>query len=135
MKITYTGRQVDLTPAQSLKLTAEFDKVGKLLDNGKGEAEARVVLSHERHLNNVEITVPYHHHELIGQGSDTDLFTAIHAAVQKLEQQALRLREKWRDGKRTPRKETEAPTGPAVASSPSEGTQAGQGEKSKARLD
>jgi ribosomal subunit interface protein len=134
MKITYTGRQVDLTPAQSAKLTAEFDKIGKILDNGKGEAEAHVVLSHERHLNNVEITMPYHHHELIGQGSDTDLFTAIHAAVQKLEQQALRLREKWRDGKRTPRKEAETLTGPAVASSPSEGIQAGQNEKGKARL-
>jgi ribosomal subunit interface protein len=135
MKITYTGRQVDLTPAQTGKLTAEFDKIGKLLDNGKGEAEAHVVLSHERHLNNVEITLPYHHHELIGQGSDTDLFTAIHAAVQKLEQQALRLREKWRDGKRAPRKETEGLTGPPVASSPSESNQAGQNEKGKARLD
>ena len=27
------------------------------------------MLSHERHLNNVEITVPYHHHELVGHGS------------------------------------------------------------------
>ena len=107
MKVTYTGRQVDLSPAQSEKLTAEFDKVGKLLDNGRGEAEAHVVLSHERHQNNVEITVPYHNHELIGQGSDPDLFSAIHAAVDKLEKQAIRVREKWREGKRVPRKETE----------------------------
>ena len=132
MKITYTGRQVDLTPAQSARLTTEFDKIGKILDTGKGEAEAHVILSHERHLHNVEITLPYHHHELIGQGSDTDLFTAIHAAVQKLEHQALRLREKWRDGKRTPQKETAALSGQAVARSPGEGGQSG---KSKARLD
>jgi putative sigma-54 modulation protein len=108
MKVTYTGRQVDLSPAQSEKLMAEFDKVGKLLDNGKGEAGAHVVLSHERHLNNVEITVPYHNHELVGEGSDPDLFCAIHAAVGKLEKQAVRVREKWRDSKRTPRKETDA---------------------------
>ena len=107
MKVTYTGRQVDLSPAQSQKLTAEFDKVGKLLDNGMGEAQAHVVLSHERHQNNVEITVPYHNHELIGNGSDVDLFGAIHAAVGKLEAQAIRVREKWRDGKRVPRKEAE----------------------------
>ena len=106
MKVTYTGRQMDLSPAQSQKLTAEFDKVGKLLDNGKGEAQAHVILSHERHQNNVEITVPYHNHELIGNGSDADLFGAIHAAVGKLEAQAIRVREKWRDGKRVPRKET-----------------------------
>ena len=73
-----------------------------------GEAGAHVVLSHERHLHNVEITVPYHHHELIGEGSDADLFTAIHAAVGKLEKQALRVREKWRDSKRVPRKESDA---------------------------
>jgi putative sigma-54 modulation protein len=108
MKVTYTGRHIDLSAAQSDKLTAEFEKVGKLLDNGMGEAGAHVVLSHERHINNVEITVPYHHHELIGEGSDTDLFTAIHAAVGKLEKQALRVREKWRDSKRTPRKEADA---------------------------
>ena len=99
---------MDLSPAQSGKLTAEFEKVGRMLDNPKGEAEARVVLSHERHLNNVEITVPYHNHELVGEGSDSDLFSAIHAAVAKLEQQAVRVREKWRDSKRISRKETDA---------------------------
>lgn len=107
MKVTYTGRQVDLSPAQSRKLAGEFDKVGKLLDNGRGEAEAHVILSYERYLNNVEITVPYHNHELVGQGSDPDLFSAIHAAVDKLEKQAIRVREKWRDGKRVPRKESD----------------------------
>ena len=108
MKVTYTGRQVDLSPAQSAKLNAEFEKIAKLLDNGLGEAGAHVVLTHERHLHNVEITVPYHHHDLVGAGSDTDLFTAIHDAVGKLEKQALRVREKWRDSKRIPRKETDA---------------------------
>jgi putative sigma-54 modulation protein len=112
MKVTYTGRDIDLSPAQSEKLTAEFEKVGKLLDNGMGEAGAHVVLSHERHLNNVEITLPYHNHELIGEGSDADLFSAIHAAVGKLEKQALRVREKWRDSKRIPRKETDASSEP-----------------------
>jgi putative sigma-54 modulation protein len=108
MKVTWTGRQIDLSPAQSQKLTAEFEKVGKLLDNGRGDAEAHVVLSHERFSNNVEITVPYHNHELVGHGSDPDLFSAVHAAVGKLEKQAVRVREKWRDSKRAPRKETDA---------------------------
>lgn len=134
MKVTYTGRQVDLSPAQSQKLTAEFDKVGKLLDNGMGEAGAHVVLSHERHLNNVEITVPYHHHELVGEGSDPDLFSAIHAAVGKLEKQALRVREKWRDSKRTPRKETNAAA--ALEDQSSEGREGdAEDETSKTPID
>jgi ribosomal subunit interface protein len=105
MKVTYTGRKIDLSPEQTQKLEAEFVKVGKLLDNGRGEAEARVVLSHERHqnVNSVEVTVPYHNHELVGEASDVDLFTALHAAVGKLESQAIKLRAKWRDSKRGPR--------------------------------
>ncbi|HWE52327.1 MAG TPA: ribosome-associated translation inhibitor RaiA [Bryobacteraceae bacterium] len=106
MKVTYTGRHMELSPEQSAKLTAEFEKIGKLLDNGRGEAEAHVVLAHERQLNNVEITVPYHNHELVGHGSHTDLFSAFHAALDKLEGQAIKLRGKWRDGKRTPGRET-----------------------------
>ena len=128
MKVTWTGRHMDLSPAQSQKLVAEFEKVGRILDNGKGEAGAHVILSHERHLNNVEITVPYHNHELIGEGSDADLFSAIHAAVGKLEQQALKVRAKWRDGKRVPRKEADG-SGEADGSETAEG-QGDTGEES-----
>ena len=107
MKVTYTGRHVDISPAQAQKLEHEFSKVGKILDNSRGEAEARVVLSHERHLNKVEVRVPYHDHEFVGEASDPDLFTALHAAVNKLETQAIHLREKWRDGKRGPKQDAD----------------------------
>lgn len=106
MKITYTGRQVELAPAQLRKLEARFAKVGKLLD-GRKECEAHVILSLERHLHQAEATINYHHHQLVGIGSDTDLFTAIHSAIEKLEKQAVKTRSKWRDVKRTPRKSGE----------------------------
>jgi putative sigma-54 modulation protein len=107
MKITYTGRQVELAPAQLKKLEAQFSKIGKLLD-GKRECEAHVILSLERHLHQAEATVNYFNHQLAGLGSSTDLFTAIHSAAEKLEKQAVKARTKWRDTKRTPRKETVA---------------------------
>ena len=44
MKLTYTGRQVELAPAQLKKIESRFSKIGKLLD-GKEEREAHVVLS------------------------------------------------------------------------------------------
>src|SRR5215469_16356504 len=103
MRITYTGRQVELAPAQLKKLEARFAKVGKLLD-GRRECEAHVILSLERHLHHAEVTVNYFNHQLVGLASDTDLFTAIHSAIEKLEKQALKQRTKWRDIKRTPRK-------------------------------
>jgi len=120
MKITYTGRQVELAPAQLKKLEARFAKIGKLLD-GRRECEAHVVLSLERHLNLAEATVHYYGHPLVGLGSSADLFTAIHAAAEKLEKQAVKARTKWRDTKRTPRKgapEVEAAPGPEAEPEP-----------------
>jgi putative sigma-54 modulation protein len=103
MKITYTGRQVELAPAQQKKLEARFVKIGKLLD-GKRECEAHVILSLERHLHHAEATINYYGHQLVGLGSSGDLFTAIHSAAEKLEKQCVKARTKWRDSKRTPHK-------------------------------
>jgi len=116
MRITYTGRQVELLPAQLKKLEAQFSKIGKLLD-GKRECEAHVILSLERHLHQAEATVNYFNHQLVGLGSSSDLFTAIHSAAEKLEKQAVKARTKWRDTKRTPRKE-EAPAEPEAPAGP-----------------
>src|ERR1700693_2024882 len=113
MKITFTGRQVELAPAQLKKLEARFAKVGKLLD-GRRECEAHVVLTVERHLHNAEAKVNYYNHQLVGLGSSSDLFNAIFSSAEKLEKQAVKVTTKWRDTKRAPRKklsevETEAP--------------------------
>jgi putative sigma-54 modulation protein len=114
MKITYTGRQVELAPGQLKKIEARFGKVGKLLD-GREESEAHVVLSLERHLHQAEITVNYHNHELVSIGSNVDPITAIHSAIEKLEKQSIKVRAKWRDTQRTPRKEAAAaPAEPAA---------------------
>jgi|ERR1039458_2352155 putative sigma-54 modulation protein len=102
MKITYTGRQVELAPAQLKKLEAQFAKIGKLLD-GKRQCEAHVVLSLERHLHHAEVTVNYYNHKLIGAGADGELFNAIHAAAGKLEKQCVKTVTKFRDSKRAPR--------------------------------
>ena len=118
MKITYTGRQVELLPAQLKKLEGQFSKIGKLLD-GKRECEAHVILSLERRTHQAEATVHYFNHQLVGLGSSGDLFTAIHAAAEKLEKQAVKARTKWRDTKRTPRKE-EVAAEPEPAASPEE---------------
>jgi putative sigma-54 modulation protein len=104
MKITYTGRQVELKPAQLKKLEARFAMIGKLLDGGKRECEVHVVLSLERHLHKAEATINYYNHQLAGLGSSSDLFAAIDAAAGKLEKQCLKTRSKFRDSKRLPHK-------------------------------
>lgn len=106
MRISYTGRQVDLTPAQLRKVEAAFVKIGKLLD-GKEEREARVILSMERHLHNAEITLDYYDHRLVGVGSGPDTYTALNGAIEKFEKQAVKVRQRWRDLKRQPRQAPE----------------------------
>lgn len=111
MKIAYTGRQIELAPAQLKKLESRFSKIGKLLD-GRRECEAHVILSLERRTHRAEATVNYYGHQLVGLGSSTDLFTAIHSAAERLEKQALKAREKWRDVKRVPREVPAEPEAP-----------------------
>jgi putative sigma-54 modulation protein len=118
MKITYTGRQVELAPAQAKKLETRFAKIGKILD-GRRECEAHVILSLERHLHYAEATINYFNHQLVGLGSSNDLFTAVHSAAEKLEKQAVKARTKWRDTKRTPHKAS-----PEVEAEPSAETDA-----------
>ena len=116
MRITYTGRQVELAPAQLRKIEARAAKLGKLLD-GKGEREAHVVLGLERGRHSAEMTVNYHNHPLVAVASNPDLSTAIHAAIEKMEKQAIKVRAKWRDGKRAPRQQAAEPASSVAAQS------------------
>lgn len=70
--------------------------LSKLLEK-RGEREAHVILTSERHLQHAEITVQFYDHQLVGIGSDADQFTALSVALDKLETQAHKQSEKWRE--------------------------------------
>lgn len=120
MKITYSGKLEALTPAETGKIEAKFGKIAKLLDARQGEREAKVILNSERHLHSAEITVHYREHDLVGIGSAADTFTAISTALERLEKQALRLRERLRDGSRSPSPEKAEFQEPASAETAAE---------------
>ena len=96
MKVTYKGLQKELAPKLQEKLDSRFLKLSKILEH-RGEREAHVVLTTERHLHTAEVTVQYYDHQLLGIGSDSDEFTALNAALEKLEKQAVKQTAKWRD--------------------------------------
>src|SRR5277367_4219823 len=95
MKVTYRGVHNELPPRFQEKLDAKFAKLSKILER-RGEKEAHVVVTSERHLHNAEITLQFYDHQLIGIDSDADLFTAVSKALDKLDKQAVKQREKWR---------------------------------------
>jgi len=96
MKVSYKGVHHNLPPKVQEKLDAKFAKLSKLLEH-RGEREAHVILTHERHLNNAEITLQFYDHKLVAIGSDSDIFAAMSEALVKLEKQAVKHSSKFRD--------------------------------------
>ena len=93
-------------------MEAKLQKLSKTVER-RGEKEAHVILTQERFLHKVEITVNAWDHALVGVGSDGDLVTAAHDALEKLEKQVLKLRSKWRDTKRVTRRKKRMEPQPA----------------------
>lgn len=96
MQVTYTGIHHDLPPKVQAKVDAKFAKLSKLLD-GRGEHKAHVVLSQEKRSYKAEVTVNFYNHQFVGIGKNADLFTAMSAALEKLDAQAVKQRDKWRE--------------------------------------
>ncbi len=106
MKISYTGNSEAIPARQRAKLEAKLQKLSKTLEK-RGEKEAHIILTHERFLHKVEITVNALDHALVGMASDADLSVAAHMAFEKLEKQILKLRVRWRDTRRVRDKEAD----------------------------
>jgi putative sigma-54 modulation protein len=96
MKLIYSGKTKEFTPALEKKVTAKLAKLSKFIEQ-RGEREAHVVHQVERHLHKVVIEVNFYDHTLIGEGTDAELDTALRQAVEKLETQTVKLRNRWRD--------------------------------------
>ena len=121
MHIIYTGREEQISPKIRNKMENKLRKISKMLEQ-RGEREAHVILRQERFLYNLEITINAFDHALVCAGKDADLETAANTAMDKLEKQVVKMREKWRDTKRSVSKEevvaaTAPPPKPAKAAS------------------
>ena len=95
MNVSYKGIKKELSLQQKEKLEVKFAKISKLLEK-RGEREAHVVVTSQNHLHKAEISMVFHGHPLVSICSDTDVFTALHSALDKLEKQAVKNCEKYR---------------------------------------
>ena len=121
MNIIYTGRQNEFPPQYREKLEAKLQKISKMIER-KGEKEAHIIHRQERFLHVVEITINMFDHRIVCYGEDADLLPALNTALEKLDKQVIKLREKWRDTKRhqaPPESEAEVETArPAAPEQP-----------------
>jgi putative sigma-54 modulation protein len=106
MKISYTGKSEAIPPRQRTKLEAKLQKLSKVLER-RGEKEAHIVLTQERFLHKVEITINAWDHALVGIATDGDVAVAANEALERLEKQLLKLRARWRDTTRVRDKEAD----------------------------
>jgi len=106
MKINYTGKSEEIPLRQRTKLEAKLQKLSKVLEQ-RGEKEAHVVLTQQRFLHKVEITMNAWDHALVGIATNGDIAVAAHEAFERLEKQLLKMRARWRDTKRVRDKEAD----------------------------
>ncbi len=100
MRVTLSGRQVDITPALSQLVEQRLAKIERLLNDAA--VSAQVVLSREKNRFVVELIVhAVQDHILHGVGSAASWSTSMTAAVQKVMQQADTVKGKWQERKRS----------------------------------
>ena len=134
MQISYTGIHQELPAKIQSKLDAKFAKLSKLLD-GKGEHKAHVVVTHQKRSFRAEVTVHFYDHQFVGIGSHGDLFTALSTALEKLDTQAVRQRDKWREKHRRNGVVPAAPASEPAASDRKQVSRVGAGRRKPMTLD
>jgi putative sigma-54 modulation protein len=122
MKLIVSGKTPEFTPELQKKFNTKLGKLSKFIEQ-KGEREAHLTHQVERHLHKIELSVNFYDHALVGEGADFDLDTALCQAVEKVEKQVVKLRNRWRDTHR------DAKTVRSSKESWSEGTAAAPAEE------
>src|SRR5882724_9712840 len=96
MKLIVSGKTPEFTPELQKKFNTKLGKLSKFIEQ-KGEREAHLTHQVERHLHKIELSVNFYDHALVAEGADFDLDTALCQAVEKVEKQVVKLRNRWRD--------------------------------------
>jgi len=95
MRVDITGRHITITPAIRKYTLDKLRKLGKHLDD---IIETHVILGVEKHRHFAEIVVHARTARLSSLGETEDLYSAISLAVDKLERQAQKHKEKIKGG-------------------------------------
>jgi putative sigma-54 modulation protein len=108
MQTEYTGRQVVI----GKKLRSQADAGLARLERVLGKTcSAHVILTAEKYRKIAEVSVITRQQTIVGMAESTDMETALHDALARVEKQALRHKDRMRARKRQPKeeKETAAP--------------------------
>jgi putative sigma-54 modulation protein len=106
MNVEYTGRQYNITPAIKKEVESGLGKIRKILGD---KFEAKAILAIEKHRHKAEITInPLRNGPLVGLAVANEMTVAVGEAIEHLEKQAVKYKERWRSKKRQARKAWDA---------------------------
>ena len=92
MKFEYTGRHIDVTPAMKTHVEEHFDRIKHLF--GREDNRAHVIIEVEREQHRSEIVVKWRNQVLTATSTVTDMYHSLSQTIQKIEKQALKLKNK-----------------------------------------
>ena len=92
MKIEFTGRHIEVTPALRSHVEDHFSRIRHLF-NGNS-AKAHVIISVERGRHRSEIIVNWRREVLTATTTQNDMYQSLSQTVAKIEKQALKLKNK-----------------------------------------
>jgi len=99
MRLDVTGRHVDITTGLRQLITRRLAKLDRLLNDSA--ISAQVILTKEKYRHRTEIIIHARgDHLLRGLGEGTGWPVSVREAAAKIEQQAQKLKGKWRERKR-----------------------------------
>jgi putative sigma-54 modulation protein len=99
MRLELTGRHIRITPGLRQLVEEGLEKLDRVLNDRAVSLQA--VVSQEKHRRQVEMTLHARgEHFFHGAGRGKDWEAAINQAVDKVEQQARKLKGKWTEGRR-----------------------------------
>src|SRR5260370_16089724 len=104
MNVEYTGRHYVVTPLIRKEVETGLTKIRKILGD---RFETKVILAVEKHRHKAEITISPRNGPLVGLAQAKDMSIAVNEALDHLEKQAVKYKNRWKSKKRSARKSEE----------------------------
>jgi putative sigma-54 modulation protein len=99
MRLELTGRHVDITPTLRRLVDTKLAKLERMLNDSVVSAQA--VLTREKHRHRTDITLHARGEKFLhGVGDSSSWETSVSAAIEKITQQAHKIKGKWQERKR-----------------------------------
>lgn len=108
MTIEYTGRHTTITPELKTQAEAGIQRIDRVTNRC---TKAHIILSEEKFRKMAEVTVQCRGDVLVGKAEATSMQSALHDALNKVEQQAIHAKDRFH----TVRGHTEKPLSNVIA--------------------